>query len=404
MKRRTIVIILVCVILLAGGYWAYRYFSKAGTKEPLWKTTKIERGTVAIAVTATGSVSADTTVLVGAQVSGIVSKILVDFDSVVRKGQVIALLDTTLLYAAYLDAQATLSKAKAMEELQKRNFARADTLFIQKVAAQSDYDLAYTNYKSAQSDLLSATANLNHARINLRYATITAPINGTVISRNVDVGQTVISSFNAPTLFTIANTLTKMQVLANVDESDIGLVKQGQVVDFTVDAFPNDKFRGIVGLIRLQPVTIQNVVNYIVVIDVANPELKLLPGLTANISINVDQHENVLRVPSNVVHFMPDKAYMSTLGVPDTLTKKLAAERLAANEIPQPGSYCYIWVRRQEKLYPERVKAGLFDGNYIEIDGNIKAGDDVVTGVNTEAASSPTAKNPFMPQMRPSKK
>jgi HlyD family secretion protein len=404
MRRRTIIIILVCAILLAGGYWTYRYFSKVGTKEPSWKTTKVEKGTVAIAVTATGSVSADTTVLVGAQVSGIVSKILVDFDSVVRKGQVIALLDTTLLYAAYLDAEASLSKARALEELQRRNFARADTLFVQKVAAQSDYDLAYTNYKSAQSDLQSATANLNHARINLRYATITAPISGTVISRNVDVGQTVISSFNAPTLFTIANKLTKMQVLANVDESDIGLVKQGQVVDFTVDAFPNDKFRGIVGLIRLQPVTIQNVVNYIVVIDVANPELKLLPGLTANIAINVDQHENVLRVPSNVVHFMPDKTYMTNMGLADTFSKKLIAERLAANEIPQAGTYCYIWVKRQDKLYPERVKAGLFDGNYIEIEGNVRAGDEVVAGINTEAASSPTAKNPFMPQMRPSKR
>ncbi len=404
MKRRTIIII-ISVVVVAAAAVLYYYHTRNTSKEPSWKTTRIERGSISIAVTATGTVNADTTVLVGAQVSGIISKIFVDFDSVVRKGQVIALLDTTLLYAAYLDAAATVEKAGAQVELQTKIFARTDTLFKEKVAAQSDYDQSYTNLRSAKSDLQAARANLNHARINLRYATITAPINGTVISRNVDVGQTVISSFNAPTLFTIANKLDKMQVLANVDESDIGLIKNGQVADFTVDAYPNDKFRGIVGLIRLQPVTIQNVVNYIVVIDVANPELKLLPGLTANISVNVAEHDGVFKVPASAIHFTPPTSYASSLQVADSLAKKIALLAVAANEIPAAGSYCYIWVKEGERLHPRLVKTGIFDGANVEIAGDIKDGEEVVTGINSnEANASPTAKNPFMPQMRPPKK
>ncbi len=386
------------------GIVAYFYISRNKNKVPIWKSAKIEKGNITLAVTATGSVNADTTVQVGAQVSGIISKIFVDFDSVVKKGQVIALLDTTLLYAAYLDAEATLEKAKAVADLQKRNFIRTDTLFKEKVAAQSDYDLAYSNYRSSQSDLSSATANLNHAWINLRYATITAPINGTVISRNVDVGQTVISSFNAPTLFTIANKLTKMQVQADVDEADIGQVRPGQIADFTVDAYPNDRFRGKVGQIRLQPVTIQNVVNYIVTIDVANPELKLLPGLTANISINVQQHDSVLRVVSNAIHFTPSADYIKTLHLSDSLLKNIASLTVASNEIPAPNTYSYIWLKKGDKIYPKLVKNGLFDGTYIEISGDIKEGEEVITGVSNETAQSSTSKNPFMPQMRPAKR
>jgi HlyD family secretion protein len=212
------------------------------------------------------------------------------------------------------------------------------------------------------------------------------------------VGQTVISSFNAPTLFTIANNLKKMQVLANVDEADIGQVKVGQSVDFTVDAYPNDKFRGVVGLIRLQPVTIQNVVNYIVVIDVANPELKLLPGLTANISVNIAMHPNVLKVVSNAVHFQPSANVMGKMNIPAAVKSSMDSMKLAANEIPQPGTSCYIWVREGETMRPEMVTAGLFDGSLLEIKGNIKAGDEIITGIEN-TASTTAAKNPFMPQM-----
>jgi len=308
------------------------------------------------------------------------------------------LLDTTLLHAAYLDAEATVEKARAQVELQSHNFKRIDTLYKDKVASKADYDQAYAAYKSSQSDLMAALANMEHAKINLHYAIITAPINGTVISRNVDVGQTVISSFNAPTLFTIANNLKKMQVLANVDEADIGQVKVGQSVDFTVDAYPNDKFRGVVGLIRLQPVTIQNVVNYIVVIDVANPELKLLPGLTANISVNIAMHPDVLKVVSNAVHFQPSADVMAKMNIPAAVKSSMDSMKLTANEIPQPGTSCYIWVREGETMRPEMVTAGLFDGSLLEIKGNIKAGDEIITGIENTVSTS-AAKNPSMPQM-----
>jgi len=395
-KRRKVIVISVAVAgLIVAAY--FLWFRKAS--EPVvWKTTKVEKGNIAVTVTATGSVNADTTVLVGAQVSGIISKIFVDFDSIVRKGQVIALLDTTLLHAAYMDAEATVEKARSQVELQSHNFKRIDTLYKDKVASRADYDQAYAAYKSSQSDLMAALANMEHAKINLHYAIIKAPINGTVISRNVDVGQTVISSFNAPTLFTIANNLKKMQVLANVDEADIGQVKVGQSVDFTVDAYPNDKFRGVVGLIRLQPVTIQNVVNYIVVIDVANPELKLLPGLTANISVNIAMHPDVLKVVSNAVHFQPAADVMARLNIPATVKSRMDSMKLATNEIPQQGRNCYVWVREGDSMRPEIVTTGLFDGSLLEITGNIKAGDEIITGIENTASTTAT-KNPFMPQM-----
>lgn len=398
MKRRSLIITVILIAIAALVIYVFVVRRAGGT--PVWKTVKVERGNVVVTVTATGTVNADTIVQVGAQVSGIISKILVDFDSVVHKGQVIALLDTTLLYAAYLDAQAAVEKAKAQEELQRSIFMRTDTLFSEKVAAQADYDQAHASYRAARSDLQSALANLNHALINLRYATITAPINGIVVSRNVDVGQTVISSFNAPTLFSIANNLKKMQLQANVDEADIGQIKEGQLVDFTVDAYPNEKFTGRVGQIRLQPVTIQNVVNYIVVIDVANKDLKLLPGLTANITVNIQQHENVLKAVSNAVHFQPSAAYMEEIKLPDTLLAQIKASTVAANEIPAPSASCFVWVRRGDSIYPVKMNVGLFDGNYIELSGPVKEGDELVTGMENAQKTS-TVKNPFVPQMRP---
>jgi HlyD family secretion protein len=304
------------------------------------------------------------------------------------------------------DAAAAVEKAKVLVELSKRQYIRADTLYHEKVLARADYDLAYSNYKSAQADLLSRLATLDHEKTNLRYTTIKAPINGTVISRNVDVGQTVISSFNAPTLFTIANDLKQMQVLANVDEADIGQVKVGQATMFTVDAFPYDAFNGTVAQVRLQPVVVQNVNNYIVVINVANPELKLLPGLTANIIIKVDEHKNVLKAPTNAIHFMPPQDYLNTLKIPDSLMGSIMGLKVANNEIPRPGSRSYVWVKNAQGLQPRLVTMGLFDGAFIEISGGIQRGDEVVTGISTVAAAGATpatANNPFMPKM-PSRK
>ena len=395
------VIISVIIILIAGGIGTYFYLNGKKYQAPNWKTVKIERGNISVNVTATGTLNAITTVQVGAQVSGIVAKIMVDFNSVVKKNQVIAVLDTVLLYATMKDAMASVEKSMAQAELMKRQFIRADTLFHQNVASQADYDLAMTNYKAAQADLMAAKATLEHEKINLKYTTIRAPINGTVISRNVDVGQTVISSFNAPTLFTIAKDMTQMQLFAFVDEADIGLVKVGQQAEFTVDAFPYEVFEGKAAQIRLQPTMIQNVNNYTVVINVANPDLKLLPGLTATTTIKTQQHDSVLKVLINAVHFTPPADYLAEEKFPDSTIQKINTKKIGGNEIPKPGNVCYIWILKNNTLVPEPVIAGLFDGTNLEISGNINDGDTVVTGISSVVTNvSTTANNPFMPQMR----
>ncbi len=398
-------IIIVLSILVVGGLTTWFFVSRKGENAPVWKTAVVDTGNISVNITATGSLNAVTTVQVGAQVSGIVAKLFVDFNSVVTKGQVIALLDTTLLYSSMRDAAAAVEKAKVNVELTRLQFNRADTLYKEKVAAKADHDLAYSNYRSAQADLLSRVAALDHEKTNLRYTTIKAPINGTVISRNVDVGQTVISSFNAPTLFTIANDLKQMQVLANVDEADIGQVKVGQETVFTVDAFPYDAFIGTVAQVRLQPVVVQNVNNYIVVINVGNPDLKLLPGLTANITIKVDEHKDVLKVPANAIHFMPPSETLTAMKLPDSLIGQVQARKVSSNEIPRPGDQCYVWVKKGEVLTPRLVAVGLFDGSFIEVSGDIKKGDEVVVGALAKDAqtASTTANNPFMPKM-PSKR
>ncbi len=395
-------IIIISVILVVGAIVAYYFNAKSKYTVPEWKTTKVDTGSISVKVTATGSLNAVTTVQIGAQVSGIVAKLFVDFDSVVKKGQVIALLDTTLLYATMRDAAAAVAKAKVQVEFTQKQFTRQDTLFHQKVASQNDYDLAISNYEAAKADLLAATATLDHEKTNLRYATIRAPINGTVISRNVDVGQTVISSFNAPTLFTIAKDLTQMQVLADVDEADIGLVKTGQKSSFTVDAYPYEVFLGTVAQIRLQPVMVQNVNNYIVVINVSNPDLKLLPGLTATTTIETEHHNNILKVQASAIHFMPPNDYLAYINLQDSLYQKILKYKVAGNEIPKPGTSCFAWRIENNILSPVFVKVGLFDGNFIEISGNIKQDDEFVVGINTTKPTNTTSNNPFMPQMRPS--
>ncbi len=394
--------IIAITFLLIAGVAVWFFMARDRYKMPEWKTTIIDTGAVSVNITATGALNAVTTVQVGAQVSGIVSKLYADFNSVVTKGQVVAMLDTTLLYAAMSDAAAAVEKAKVQLELAKKQFVRTDTLFRAKVAAQADYDLAYSAYRSAEADLRARIAALSHEKTNLRYATIKAPINGTVISRNVDVGQTVISSFNAPTLFTIANDLTQMQVLANVDEADIGQIKVGQESVFTVDAYPYEKFKGVVSMIRLQPVVVQNVNNYVVVINVSNPDLKLLPGLTANITIKIKEHTGVLKVIANAVHFTPPADYLSFAHFPDALVLDLQKRKVAGNEIPRVGDTCYLWLTDSAVLKPLPVRVGIFDGTYIEVSGAIRQGDEVVAGVKSKAtADKPTTNNPFMPKMPP---
>ncbi len=309
----------------------YKFLKKDKTLEIEWETKVIEKGDIDIEITATGTLEAVTKVEIGTQVSGILSKLYVDFNSKVKKGQVIARLDTTTLAASVFDSKANYNRKKILLNQANRDFKRTKQLFEEKVVAQIDYDKALDNYETAASNLVSAEAQLNRAVINLNYATITAPIDGVVISKNVEQGQTVASSFNSPTLFTIVNDLTKMQVEASVDEADIGQIKEGQSVAFTVDAFPDDVFNGEVKQIRLQPIIISNVVNYTVIVDVPNPGMKLMPGMTASITVSINKREDILKVPTKALKFTPPIVYLVNLynELPDSV-KQQTEERLVS--------------------------------------------------------------------------
>ncbi|MBP1691405.1 MAG: efflux pump, family, rane fusion protein [Bacteroidetes bacterium] len=295
-------IALISVAAIAAAYFLF-FRGEKTTYE--FRLDKISRGNITMNVTATGTINAVTTVAVGTQVSGIIAKLYADFNSIVKEGQVIAQIDPTFLQQSVKDASASLERAQAQYNDAQRSYERTKSLFEKNLESQATYDAALTALESNRAVLKQAEASLDRAKINLAYATIYAPINGVVIDRQVNVGQTVAASFSSPTLYTIANDLHKMQVQATIDESDIGQISVGQEATFTVDAYPDDIFRGTVSQIRLAPVTIQNVVNYTVVVDVDNKQLKLMPGMTANVKILVGSREDALRVPNMALRFQP---------------------------------------------------------------------------------------------------
>ncbi len=302
MKKRVLIAAFSLPVLLIA---LYVFYFRGGGKKYEFRTDKVSQGDVTMTVTATGTINAVTSVDVGTQVSGIISKLYADFNSVVKEGQVIAQIDPTFLQQAVKDAEASLDRARAQFADAKRNADRTKILFDKGLESQANYDASQTTLESSSAALKQAQASLDRAKINLAYATIYAPINGVVIDRKVNVGQTVAASFSSPTLYTIANDLSKMQVQTTVDESDIGRISIGQDASFTVDAYPDENFTGKVSQIRLAPVTVQNVVNYTVVIDVVNDQLKLMPGMTANVRILVGSAENVLRVSNLALRFQP---------------------------------------------------------------------------------------------------
>jgi HlyD family secretion protein len=450
MKKKYWIILIIVIVILGAGAWIL--FGNKTVEKIEWRSSKAELGDVKVVVTASGIVSADTTVQVGTQVSGIISKIFVDFNSHVRKGQVVALLDTTYLAAAVEDASASLYRNQVQVNLTKRNFDRNKEMFEQKVVAQADYDQALSDYETALGSLRSGKSALNRALINLRYATIVAPVSGVVVSRNVDVGQTVAASFSTPTLFSIANDLTKMQVQASIDEADIGKVKVGQEVTFTVDAYDDQVFDGTVRQIRLQPTVTQNVVKYTVIITVPNPDLKLMPGMTANITIKIQEVKDVMKVAASALRFWPPTDYMekNLKTMPDSIQKFIermleirkrssgqasgapigmtagaersgqsgqrSSQRLEGQNgqggmmgSGKPGSggdrgkykRGLLWVKQGDKIIPIRVKTGITDGSMTEVIGNITEGDEIITGiVSSTTNKTPAQQNPFAPQMQ----
>lgn len=336
------------------------------------KEEKITFDTAAVApanimnsITATGTIEPVTSVTVGTQVSGIVSKLFVDYNSVVKKGQVIAELDKTNLMSQLNTAKTQLATAQSQLNYQTANYNRYKTLFEKGLVAADDFDNAKLSYTQAKEQVVSAKEEVQRAQTNLGYATITSPIDGVVLSKSVEEGQTVAASFSTPELFTIAQDLTNMQVVADVDEADIGDVKEGERVTFTVDAYPDDTFEGEVKQVRQEATTTNNVVTYEVVISAPNADLKLKPGLTANVTIYTAERKGVLSVPSKALRFTPQKETVGKMKIVDAANAK--------NK---------VWTIEGNSIVAHKVNIGMTDGTNTQIVGGIAEGTKVVTGLN----------------------
>jgi HlyD family secretion protein len=384
MKKIIVAAVLVVVALGAGIYY---YSTKP--QAPTYKTAKVERGDLVSAVAATGNLAAVVTVQVGTQVSGTIQKLYVDFNSKVVKGQTIAQIDPALFLAQVdqsrgnsLNAQATLQKAKADLTDAKRNLERYRQLVKDGIVAQSDYDTAENRYqmatatvKASEGSVAQTRGSLHQAETNLRYATIRSPVDGIVVSRNVDVGQTVAASFSTPTLFTIAQDLTKMEIDTSVDEADISRIIVGQPVTFTVDSYPETRFIGKVVQIRNAPVITQNVVTYIVVIGVENKELKLKPGMTANVSIETARKENVLKLPTAALRFKP-KGGKGSKDAKDAKEKPAGAD---ARKMKKGAGQQVFILSAEQKPVAMPIKTGISNDGQVElVEGTLKENDEVI--------------------------
>lgn len=340
-------------------------------------------------VTATGTIEPVTSVDVGTQVSGVISKLYVDYNSVVKAGQVIAELDRTNLMSELSSAQASLKSAQSELDYQKTNYERYKALYDKGLISANDFEQARLSYVQAQQRTRQQKESVKKAQTNLGYATITSPIDGVVLSKEVEEGQTVASSFSTPTLFKIARDLTDMRVIADVDEADIGDVKEGQRVTFTVDAFPDDTFEGQVTQVRQEATTESNVVTYEVVISAPNDDLKLKPGLTANVVIFTMEAKDVLAVPSKALRFTPHEAMLNS---DETITDTDAKEK--------------VWVKEGSNLKAVAVETGMTNGTLTQITKGLKSGTHVLTEVNAmqvEAEGEQQNSNPFMPRPRSKK-
>lgn len=355
-------IAVVVIVIVAVAAWAM----SGGKKEEdiNFKEEKVALKTLQNSVTATGTIEAVTSVTVGTQVSGIVNKLYVDYNSQVKKGQVIAELDKTNLLSELNTAKANLASAQSSLNYQAANMERYKTLYKKGLVCADEYENALLTYRQAKEQVASSRENVQRAQTNLGYATITSPIDGTVISKSVEEGQTVAASFNTPELFTIAKDLTNMQVVANVDEADIGGVKEGDRVTFTVDAYPDDTFEGTVKQVRLEATTTNNVVTYEVVISAPNADLKLKPGLTANVTIYTQERSGVLAVANKALRFTPTK---------ETVGKDM--------KIVDCKGKNKVWTLNGNTLTAHPVTIGQSDGINTEITKGLKQGDKIVTEI-----------------------
>ncbi len=378
---------------------AYYFLSGNKATEIQAETIKAKKASVVSAVTATGTIEPITQVEVGTQVSGVVEKIYVDYNSEVKEGQLIAELDKTNLQAALVQAKASYDSALNEQNYLETIYKRQKTLFENSVISKSDYDEARYNYNNAKSAAIQKLSELQKAQTNLSYANIYSPIDGVVLSRDVDEGQTVAASYSTPTLFTIAKDLKEMQVEADVDEADIGQVKEGQRVTFTVDAYQDEEFSGKITQVRLNPTTTSNVVTYTVVIKAENPELKLKPGLTATISIYTLELQDVLTVEAKAVNFTPNEAYLEQFNKQSETTNDESPQKSPVsneNEVT-------LWILENNQVVPRNVKLGASDGVNVQVLSNLLEGEEVVYGLKEvsgqeASAESSSVESPFMPK------
>lgn len=398
MKKKHLIIGIVAVVVIAGGFFLLSGKSSKGSIR--LETEKVSRHSISNTVTATGTVEPVTEVEVGTQVSGIIDKLYADYNDVVKAGQLIAEMDKVNLKAELASAQAQLASSKTEFEYQQKNYARNKVLHEKQLISDYDYETATYTYEKAKAAYDQAQASMVKVNRNLEYATITSPIDGVVINRAVEEGQTVAAGFETPTLFTIAADLTQMQVIADVDEADIGNVEEGQRVSFTVDAYPNDVFEGKVKQIRLgdsssssssssSTSSSSTVVTYEVVISANNPDLKLKPRLTANVTIYTLERENVLVVPTKALRFIADESMLAPIGY----TVKNASEEA-------PSGKRLIWQRIGQTLEPKLITVGTASGSMTEVTEGLNEGDEIavdLASAPTEQVKNNAEQSPFMP-------
>jgi len=400
-KKKTWLIVLCVIAVVIIGIIIVKT-TKSSNKELVIRTHVVSQYTVENTVTATGTIEPVETVEVGTQVSGKVEKIYVDFNDVVKKGELLAELDKLTLNQSVSRAKASLTSAESQLNYAKLTYDRTKQLFESNAATLASYQEAENTYTQAQMSKKNAQAAYDQALVDLSYAEIYSPIDGVVLDRAVEVGQTVAASFSTPTLFTLANDLTKMQVEAAVDEADIGQVKVGQRVNFTVDAYTYESFEGTVNQIRMKATTTSNVVKYTVIISAPNPDLKLFPGMTANVTI-VTEEESGLAIPAEALNFTPDEQVLRTLQKPEKPNDDQRPPMGEGQPMPQmdgqQGSHSMVWIQKNGNLMPRPVKTGMSDVAYRIVEEGLQEGDSVVLSAQYVAKEKQVKKgdNPFMP-------
>ncbi len=406
--KKTITYVIIAAVVAVVGWGVYHFFFSEKPSLITLQKEAARKGDVTTEVTATGSVQPVDEVEVGTQVSGIIRKIYVDFNSQVKKGQLLAELDKVNLQEAVVNAQANYSSALNELNYYQQNYNRQKQLYDAQVISRQDYEQASYQYTNAKATVTQRLTALNQAKTNLGYANIYAPIDGIILSREVEEGQTVAAQMSAPALFKIAKDLTKMQVEVNVDEADIGQVKVGQRVSFTVDSYPNEEFSGVVKQVRLSPTTSSNVVTYTVIVEAENPDEKLKPGLTATIAIYTSELRDVLIIPAKAINFTPDAQTLAAYYQQQHITapEPKGGDRQGRGARGGKGKHKQVWtIDSKGILTPKAITIGSSDGINVEVTEGLNAGDEVVTALaqdrpvqlgSSDSNNNGEKKSPFM--------